>query len=90
MICKVKENNNIQTNEYVVVTLASEVEIEEVFQPIFDAATREIDFGNGAIIPDSDAHTILGGTGDDDLAGNIGHDYIDGRAGNDTDLKIQF
>ncbi|WP_373035517.1 VCBS domain-containing protein [Sulfurimonas sp.] len=60
------------------VTLASETQIPDGFQPVFDAVTTEI----GAGVPDS--HTILGGSEADVLVGGDGDDYIDGGANADT------
>ncbi|MDD5400061.1 MAG: tandem-95 repeat protein [Sulfurimonas sp.] len=63
----------------VVITIASQNEIADGFQPIFDAVTVETSDPSLAV-----SHTILGGTAGDVLTGGEGNDYIEGRDGNDT------
>jgi Ca2+-binding RTX toxin-like protein len=68
----------------VVVTLASENQLADGFQPVFDAVTIEIDGFGDPVLGIEESHTILGGSEDDTLTGGDGDDYIDGRVGSET------
>ncbi len=58
-------------------TLSSPIAISTSFVPTIDILTSESE-----TVPDS--HTILGGTADSTLIGDLGDDYIDGGAGSDS------